>query len=92
MSATRRNFPTLSETMQDAGRTAWTLGLTLTQYNSGVTRNPLNGFRVYHGRKREFFDDYKGFGPLAHLKTRNEVLAFLAGYSAAATACAVKAA
>lgn len=79
-----RKFPGLADSMQDAAAVADKAGLTLTHYNSGSAHNDLNGFRIYRGLGAEFFDDRHGSkGLLIHVTTRGEVVAFLAGWTAA---------
>ncbi len=74
------SFPSLSVPMQEAGQKARDLGLWLMQFNSGATQNPINGFRIFNRWPRDGF--FHG-GHIIHLKTKAEVNAFLAGFSAA---------
>ena len=74
-----RRFPTVADSMQDVAQIAHDVGLSLTQYNSGASRNVLNGFRLLRGTGRH---DYFSGDHIAHLKSKAEVSAFLAGYIA----------
>lgn len=65
--------------MRPAAELAERFGLHLANYNSGHPRNDANGFRLFYGTDlRDFFDG----GHIVHLKTKSEVDAFLAGFSA----------
>jgi len=78
---TIRKFPSVPDTMQDAARLAHSHLLTLTYFNSGSRYNSRNGWRIYAGRGRDFFDDETKQRPfLVHYKTATEIKAFLAGY------------
>lgn len=68
-------YPGLSEILQPFARDAASLGLTLTQFNSGA-KHPDNGMRLFVGAKADHFQG----DHIAHLKTSSELAAFLNGY------------
>ena len=78
-----REFPGLSDAMQEAALRARNLDLWLVSYNSGSTRNSNNGFRIFQGTETP---DYFRGDQLVQLKTKAEVLAWLNGYLTAANA------
>ena len=76
----QRHYPGISPVSQAAAAEAHRLELHLTSFAGYPRCNPLNGFRVFEGRRQV---DHHQPGFLVHLRTLAEVNAFLAGYSLA---------
>jgi hypothetical protein len=79
--AESREFPHLSDALQDLAREAKEYDLAMSHYNSGTRNHPDNGTRLFFSRGGEYRDHFSG-GHLVHCRTIGEVQTFLAGYKA----------
>jgi hypothetical protein len=79
-----KQFPWLSEALQDVATEARNLGLAISHYNSGSPRNLSNGTRIFSVADREdgYVDHFRG-DHIAHFDDVRKVKAFLAGFKAA---------
>lgn len=77
-----REFPALSDALQEPAKRAAKLGLHLEHYNSGVSSNPLNGTYIFHAPHKGGFQTGDH---LAHVKGLRKLTAFLDGFTARRT-------
>ena len=72
------DFRGLPDTLHECARKAYRLGLCVTHFNSGASRNSNNGTRIFRGHKHEYFDK----NHLIQVRSLREVEVFLATYKA----------
>lgn len=70
-------LPSHAKPNRDAFELARNLGLGMSYYNSGASRNPLNGFRIHlEAHRPDFFKtEY-----LVHVRTPQEAILWLKGF------------